>query len=173
MNVLNRMARICLVCLIAVLGLPVLAAAQGTPSQESTATPPPPAAEAVDPTKLGVSLARIKRELVQATSQPETDSPLKLSFTVQVVGQAPKINLLEGFAVSGPLPYGSPTHREVLDVLTPQEFRRPIIPFSSMAVWAAQKLWDRSKKERCEDEIAEYRRAVMAGIAITAPRCTQ
>jgi hypothetical protein len=40
-------------------------------------------------------------------------------------------------------------------------------------VWAAQKLADRSKKARCEDEIANYRALVMQGVSVAAPRCTQ
>jgi hypothetical protein len=166
------MPRITDVLVISILALPVQVFAQGVQSPDST-TAPASASEAVDATKLGVSLSRIKRELVQAGSQSERDSPLKLAFTVQVIGQAPKINLLEGFAVTGPLPYGAPTHREVLDVLTPPMFRAPVVPFSAIAVWAAQKLQDKSKKARCEEEIEAYRLQLMAGIAVAAPRCSQ
>ena len=56
------------------------------------------------------------------------------------------------------MPYGAPTHREVIDVLTPQAYRSPPIPFSAMAVWRHQQLWQTSKKRRCEAELAEYKR---------------
>ena len=162
--------------LVVVLAVPATAGAQGTQG----ATPPPdpraePSTPQVDASKLGVSLSRIKRELAQAEAAekiPE-DGRLRFAVTVDVVGQAPKINLLEGFPVTGAVPYGSPTHREVLDVLTPQEFRRPIMPFSAMAFWAAKALMEKSKKSRCEQELAEYKALVMQGVAVAAPRCTQ
>lgn len=130
------------------------------------------AAQTVDPSKMGVDLSRIKRELAQA-EEVESDDPLRLRFRVEVVGTAPRIDFLEGFSVDGPVPYGPPTHREVLNVLTPQEFRSPVVPFSSLAALAAQKLWQYNKKRQCEAEIEEYRRLVMQGVAIAAPRCTQ
>jgi hypothetical protein len=123
---------------------------------------------------MGISLDRIKRELNQARAveQETPEGALRLSFTVEVVGRAPKIDLLKDFPLIGPV-YGAPTHREVIDFLTPQAYKAPVVPFYSMAVWAAQKLWERSKKQRCEDEIADYRRLVMAGVAVAAPRCNQ
>ena len=127
--------------------------------------------QAVDPSKMGIDLSRIKRELAEA--QEESDDPLRLRFRVEVVGVAPKIDFLEGFSVEGAVPYGSPTHEEVLNVLTPQEFRGPVVPFSSLAVLAAQKLFEYSKKKQCEAEIDEYRRLVMQGVAIAAPRCSR
>ena len=130
--------------------------------------------QAVDPAKMGVDLSRIKRELAQAQAeQSDNGDPLRLRFTVEVVGTAPKIDFLEGFSVEGPIPYGAPTHREVLEVLTPKEYRSPVIPFYSLARVAAQKLWQYNKKRQCEAELEEYRRLVMQGVAIAAPRCTQ
>lgn len=130
-------------------------------------------AQSVDATKMGVDLSRIKRELAEAQPTGDADDPLRLRFRVEVVGVAPKIDFLEGFNVEGPVPYGPPTHQEVLDVVTPKEFRSPVVPFYSLAVLAAQKLMQFSKKKQCEAEIEEYRRLVMQGIAIAAPRCSQ
>ena len=152
------MKRLAAFLLVAFMALPGVASAQ----------------EQVDVTKLGVSLDRIKRELRQAEASEQTEGgPLKLQIHVEVFGRAPKIDFLEGFSPSGPLPYGSPTHREVLDVITPQQFRAPVMQFSSVVYWATQKLWERSRKSRCEQEIAEYRALVMQGVAVAAPRCTQ
>jgi hypothetical protein len=144
-------------------------------AQETQSPPPAPeASPPVDVSRLGVSLDRIRRELVQSADETQrSDAPLRLSFTVEVVGQAPKINLLEGFPLVGPAPYGGPTHQDVIDFLTPQAYKSPVIPFSAIAGWAAEKLSQRSKKQRCEEELAEYKRMVMAGIAVAAPRCTQ
>lgn len=160
------MKRLTIALLTAWIALPVAASAQ--PPAEAPAQESP--APAVDPSRLGVSLSRIKRELAELP-EPNTNDPLRLRFTVEVVGTAPKIELLQGFNVSGPLPYGSPTHEEVLNVLTPKEFRSPVIPFYSLAVVAAQKLFQYNQKKQCEAELEEYRRLVMQGVAIAAPRC--
>src|SRR5262245_24943002 len=161
------MKRFIALVLAAALALPSLALAQaGQPSQ-------PQPAESVDATKLGVDLARIKRELVEPETESEGDSPLRLRFSVQVIGVAPRINLLEGFALDGPMQYGSPTHQEVLTVLTPQAYRSPTVDFLGLAVLAAQKLGQLGRKQRCEAEVAEYRQLVMQGVAVAAPRCTQ
>jgi hypothetical protein len=123
---------------------------------------------------MGVSLSRIQRELRQAEVREDRgDSPLSLEFHVEVYGTAPTIDLLKDYPLIGPVPYGAPTHQEVIDFLTPEAFRSPMIPFSSLAVWAAQKLVTRSKRQRCEAELAEYKRLVMQGVNVAAPRCTQ
>ena len=123
---------------------------------------------------MGISLNRIQRELKQAEAREDRgDNPLSLEFRVEVFGTAPRIDLLKDYPLIGPTPYGAPTHQEVIDFLTPEEFRSPMIPFSSLAVWAAQQLVNRSKKQRCEAELAEYKRLVMQGVNVAAPRCTQ
>jgi hypothetical protein len=152
------MHRFIVVMLVALVALPAAALAQD--------------AQAVDASKMGINLSRIKRELAQAQAEETgADDPLRLRFTVEVVGTAPKIDFLEGFNVNGPMAYGPPTHREVLDMLTPKEYRSPAVPFFSLAVAAAQKLWQYNKKRECEAEIEEYRALVMQGVAMAAPRC--
>ena len=96
-------------------------------------------------------------------TKPSRTAPLKLSFTVQVVGQAPKIDCSKASRSTARCRTARPTHQEVLDVLTPQAYRSPVMPFSAIAVWAAKKLWQKSKKQRCEEEIAEYKRLRHAG----------
>ena len=61
----------------------------------------------------------------------------------------------------------------MLDVVTPQEYRSPMIPFSTIAYWAAQKISQKTKKDRCEQEIADYKALVMSGVAVTAPTCSK
>jgi hypothetical protein len=157
------MKRVTTLLLVAMFALPPAGLAQSTQQ-----------GDAVDAAKLGVSLDRIRRELRQAEARDQSDNHgLKLEFTVQVIGRAPRINLLEGFPLTGPVPGSAPSHREVVDFLTPQAFRSPVVPISNMASWAAQKLWQRSKKQRCEDELATYRALVMQGVLVAAPRCSQ
>lgn len=163
------MKRLVAVLLAAHLAAPGALWAQAAQPADS-AQPP-----AVDGSRLGVSLDRIRRELAQAQAADAApdDGRIKFSFSVEVVGSAPKIDLLQGFSLKGGVPYGSPTHQEVLDVITPREFRSPAVPFSAIAFWAARQLYEKSKKTRCEEELAEYKRLVMAGVAVAAPRCTQ
>jgi hypothetical protein len=143
-------------------------------AQQSSADQAKPPAAPVDPSKMGVSLDRIRRELGEAeVRELRGAAPLRLEFHVEVYGTAPKIDLLKDYPLVGPSPYGAPTHREVIDFLTPEEFRSPPIPFSTLAVWAAQQLWNRSKKQRCEAELEEYKQLVMQGVNVAAPRCAQ
>ena len=98
------MARFVFLLLVTALGVPASVLAQA-PEQA------PSAPATVDVSKLGVDLSRIKRELDAPPSAELSDSALKMSFTVQVIGVAPKIDFLRGFAIDGPIPYGAPTHR--------------------------------------------------------------
>lgn len=151
-----RMKTLTTLLIVAALALPATAAAQ----------------DQVDVSKMGVSLERIRRDLVPDARERVGGSPLNLQIHVEVFGRAPEIDFLEGFDVSGPVSYGPPTHREVLDVLTPREFRSPVMPLSAIAVQAAQWLSQRSQKSRCEAELAEYRALVMQGVNVAAPRCS-
>jgi hypothetical protein len=132
-------------------------------------------APAIDVSKMGVSLDRIRRELTPASSESISANGLKLNIRVDVFGQAPPLDLVpKDFSLTyGPVPRSAPTHREHIEFVTPQEFRAPAVPIYGLAIWAAQKLAERSKKAQCEQEIADYRAAVMQGIAVTAPRCSQ
>jgi hypothetical protein len=130
---------------------------------------------AIDVSKMGVSLDRIRRELTPASRESMSSNGLKLNIRVDVFGQAPPLELLpKDFSLTyGPVPHSAPTHREHIEFVTPQEFRAPAVPIYGLAIWAAQKLAERSKKAQCEQEIADYRAALMQGIAVTAPRCSQ
>jgi hypothetical protein len=157
----------------------VVLAGISLPAQAQSPQPaqPPHSADTIyiDPTKLGVSLERIQKGLriAEAREQSKTDG-LRLEYTVQVFGTAPRIDVLSGFDLfNGIVPDSAPTHREFINQVTPQIYRTPTMPVSMFAVWAAQWLHDKSQKARCEQEIAEYRELVMQGVNVAAPRCTQ
>jgi hypothetical protein len=140
----------------------------GRPSQEA----PPD----VDAAKLGVSMSRIQRGLrISEAREARAGDGLKLEFQVQVFGQAPRIDIIQDFDIGrrAPLQYGAPTHAEFLNQWTPQAFRSPRVPISSMAGWALFQLVQRSDKSKCEQELADYRALVMQGISVAPPRCTQ
>jgi len=102
------------------------------------------AQETVDVSKLPVDVARIQRHLRQATVREEREG-LNLRYVVDVYGRAPRIELFtrQENLLSGPVPYGAPTHREILNVITPQEFRAPVAEFGSLFRWLADKAKDR------------------------------
>lgn len=114
------------------------------------AEPPPPDIDA-----LGVSFDRIRREMRQLP--PSTvKSLLKLEYYVEVRGVAPPILLFKpGELTTGPVPYGAPTHSDILALFTPIEFRAPAAPISSLAIIGIQKLiaWEahRVRQQRAEE----------------------
>ena len=161
-----------LLCVVTLAGSASAQTSGTAPEPESKATEPLP----VDPSRMGISLDRIVKGLrFEEMRERRTDSPLKLEFQVQVFGAAPRIDVLGDYDIGqdGPLPYGAPTHQDFLNHLTPQAYRSPTVPVSSVAIWALGQLMQRSAKSRCEQEIAEYRALVMQGVAVSAPRCTQ
>ena len=136
---------------------------------------PAPADTPIDATKLGVSLSRIQRGLFIAESRDKQDGDaVRLQFNVQVYGKAPKIEVLQGVdLVNGAVPGSAPSHRQMIEYVTPQIYRSPTMPVSALAFWAAQHFWEKGKKSRCEEEIANYRALVMQGVNMAAPRCSQ
>ena len=141
----------------------------------SPAAPAPPAEPAIDATKLGVSLSRIALGLKTAESREKKNPDgLKLEYSVQVYGTAPRVELFpETDLVGGPVPDSAPTHNQVIDFLTPKEYSAPAVPVSAFAMWLAEWMWQKSKTTKCEEEIANYRALIMQGVNVTAPRCTQ
>ena len=71
-----------------------------------------------------VSLERIKRRMARLPKTDRQRDFLRLSYYIDVYGRAPKIDLIQGFDVhTGPIPYGSPTHSEMVNAMTPREWR--------------------------------------------------
>ena len=98
------------------------------------------AQESVDVKRLGIDVSRIQRQLRQAQVREERDG-LNLRYTVEVFGQVPKIELFteKDNLKNGRAPYGSPTHREMLEVMTPKEYRAPAADFSALLRWFGDK----------------------------------
>ena len=99
----------------------------------------------VDVGKLPVNLSRIQKQLQQSNVREERDG-LNLRYFVPVYGQAPRIDIFpnrEPGLFTGPPPYGAPTHRQMIDQVTPQEYRAPAADFSSLFRWFADKSKDK------------------------------
>jgi hypothetical protein len=117
-----------------VLGLAALAAAQ-EPAAANRAAPAPTAAQPaeVNVNQLPVDLSRIQRRLRAETAR-QADNYMNLRFFVDVYAPAPPIILFtpQDNLQMGPVPYGGPTHREVIRQITPQEHSAPMADFSNL-----------------------------------------
>jgi hypothetical protein len=114
-----------------VLACATLAGAQTARPENTAATP------SVNVQRLPVDLARIQRALRQSAEREER-SGLNIRYIIDVYGTAPRIDILDPKTDNlrmGPVPYGAPTHQQMLDVMTPQEFRAPAADFSSLLRW--------------------------------------
>ena len=113
------------------IGLLILGAAHAAAAQQ---TP-------VDVSRLGIDLSRIQRELRQSAATQSENHGLKIRYTIDVYGQAPRIEFFNKAdnLQSGPAPYGAPTHRDMIEHVTPIEFRAPIKDFSALLRWLTDK----------------------------------
>ena len=94
----------------------------------------------VDVSRLPIDLARIHRELQQSTIREEHDG-LNLRYVIEVYGKAPPIVIFgpDDNLVHGPVPYGAPTHREMIEHVTPKEYRAPAADLGALARWLAER----------------------------------
>ncbi len=102
----------------------------------------------IDGAKLPVSLERIRLELAD---KPATKtSGLKIQETIEVVGVAPKTmelwNPETAKLATGPVPWGAPTHKDFIDLVTPQEFKNYPMDLNALIQWLLQHLADKSAK---------------------------
>jgi len=104
-----------------------------------------PAESSVDVSRLPLNLDRIKRQVRQSTVRDESDG-LRLRYVVDVFGQSPRIELFGGLenGLTGPAPYGAPTHQDMLQIMTPQEFSAPAANFGNLFRWLADKAKSKS-----------------------------
>jgi hypothetical protein len=104
-----------------------------TPSVQSGAKPTgtsgisdetPVPVSGIDVTRLPIDLQRIERRFRQGQIREERDG-LNLRYYVDVFALAPRIVLFteQDNLRYGPVPYGGPTHQEMLDMITPRQFR--------------------------------------------------
>jgi hypothetical protein len=94
----------------------------------------------VDVSRLPIDIERIQRELQQSTSREEHEG-LNLRYVVEVYGQAPPIVFFgpDDDLVHGPVPDGAPTHREMIEHVTPKEYRTPAADLGALARWLAER----------------------------------
>jgi hypothetical protein len=114
---------------VTLFGLVQAAAAQSVSPVNSTraagnAATTPSMVATVDITRLPIDLRRIERQFREGEIREERRG-LDLRYFVEVYGRAPNIVLFtkEDNLEYGPAPYGGPTHREMLEMMTPRQFR--------------------------------------------------
>jgi hypothetical protein len=78
----------------------------------------------IDVTRLPIDLDRIERRFRQGQMREERDG-LNLRYYIDVFAPAPRIVLFteQDNLRYGPVPYAAPTHQEMLDMITPRQFR--------------------------------------------------
>lgn len=106
----------------------------------------------IDAKKLGIDLSRIRRQLVRYNVREERDGN-NLRYIVDVFGSAPGIDIFPSAKIdpnywTGPAPYGAPTHRDFLNLNTPEEFRAPAADVGALVRWFAEKAKREQSKPR-------------------------
>ena len=96
---------------------------------------------AVDINRLPIDVGRIQRELRLSTERNENEG-LQLRYFVDVYGQAPPIVIFgpEDNLVEGPVPYGAPTHREMIEQNTPIDYRPIPWDLNSVYRWLSERM---------------------------------
>jgi hypothetical protein len=117
---------------VLLLGLGNAAAAQSVVALAA----PAPTAATVDVSRLPISLSNIEKKFRQTTIREEREG-LNLRYFIDVYAKAPNIVLFtkEDNLLTGPVPYGGPTHREMLDMITPKEHRAPAADLGALMRW--------------------------------------
>ena len=117
-------------------GLLVSAVPQTSAALQAAAPPQ----QAVDVSRLPIDLEKIHRELRESTEREERDG-LNLRYVIDVYGQAPPLVLFESGEelVYGPVPWSAPTHRDMIEHVTPKEYRAPAADFSALLRWLAER----------------------------------
>jgi hypothetical protein len=104
---------------------------------------PTPSAQqpAIDVNRLPIDVGRIQRELRQSAERDENEA-LRLRYFVDVYGQAPPLVIFgpEDNLVDGPVPYGAPTHREMVNQNTPIDYRPMAWDLNSLYRWLSERM---------------------------------
>lgn len=124
---------VALAAALSLTGLPGIAGAQQTEGEQPHTQARASTAPQVDVSKLPLNLARVQRQLRQTIEREQRDGNM-LRYTIDVFAEAPPLVIFgpETDLRFGPVPYSAPTHQEMLNIVTPQEFRSPIMNFGNL-----------------------------------------
>ena len=158
---------------------PVASAGQGQPAQQKPAEaqekPRAKGAVQVRPEDLPVSLERIQEALAE-TPMLRFDQSARPVFRVQVFGQKPTIEDILGPDYNpGPVPYGSLSHQEFLQMVTPKDVQGSaafsneegavVASTSLLFQWTLQKAIQKFRETQDEREREAARKEVLDALA--------
>ncbi len=105
-----------------------------------TSTAQAQAQQPVDVSRLPINLERIQRELRQSSIKEDSNG-LNIRYIIDVYGQAPPIVIFgpQFDLLYGPVPNSAPTHKEMIEHVTPREYRAPAADFSALLRWLAER----------------------------------
>jgi len=135
------------IALLPVLGLaaalpPAFAqgAAPDRPGRPEDADPGEALQSDVEVNRLPLDLQRVHRGLRQPTVRMKRDG-LDLRYVIEVFGQAPPLVVFtkEDNLAYGQVPYGAPTHREMMEHVTPKEYRAPAADIIALIRWLVER----------------------------------
>jgi hypothetical protein len=161
---MRRVLACVVACLVGLQPAAVWAQQGAPPGTPAAPAQPPPgqsmAAQAAPSIEsLGISFARIKREL-RILPPSTAKTPLKLEYYVEVQGVMPPLPIFRpGELTTGPVPYGAPTHSDMMDHVTPLAFKSPAIPVSAIAIMGIQMLLQWEVNRAREERLAKKRQA--------------
>ena len=93
----------------------------------------------VDVDRLPLNLNRVQQQLHQS-GERQDGSGLNLRFFIAVYAAAPPIQIFTQQDNLGALPpYGAPTHKDMMQITIPQEYRAPAADFSNLVKWLKDK----------------------------------
>ena len=122
---------------VALIGLTVLGAAGSAAAQQP-----------VNVNRLPIDLKRVQRDLRQSDANQAENHGLKITYRVDVYGQAPRIELYskQDQLSSAAVPYGAPTHQDMMYNQTQafdgrgMSYRAPaVMDFTSFLRWLSDK----------------------------------
>jgi len=98
----------------------------------------------IDASKLPINVERLQKKLRESAVR-EQGSGLTLRYTVDVFAKAPSIEIItpQDNLRFGPTPNTAPTHQDMMNIVTPREFRSPIMDFGNLMRWLTDKSKDK------------------------------
>ena len=112
------------------IGLLVFGAAHTASAQQTS----------VDVKRLPIDLTKITRDLRQSAAT-ESHNGLRIRYSIAVYGTAPQIELFtkQDNLANGPVPFGAPSHRDMIEHVTPIEYRAPYADIGNLIRWLSDK----------------------------------
>ena len=92
--------------------------------------------------EIPISFDRVRRELDRALRAPNAGRALRLNDYVTVYARLPALDLIENtFDLSqGPIPHGAPTRIEMLNAMTPREWRTQGVNLANVIGWTVRRI---------------------------------